>query len=240
MRWIRDHPVRLLLATGAFLAVILHSPPITSSIPDTRTTPPTLEEVVLLTELHEWIDGVVGPEAEPLDPARIGDLMRQRSRSFELFASYHPQPERQRLLRQLPYGELIARTAGRHRLDGLLLASLVEAESSFNPWAISVDGALGLTQILPATAGSPAEELLKPRANLDAGARYLAALMRRFGGDIELALAAYNAGPGAVHRFDGVPPYQETERYVARVLDRYLDFQRTLWRDHMRRDWYLE
>ena len=99
---------------------------------------------------------------------------------------------------------------------------------------------MGLTQILPTTARLPADVLLKPRTNLDAGAGHLNELLRLFGDDYELAVAAYNAGAGAVYRFDGVPPYRETRAYVARVLSRYLEHQRTLWQDHLRRDWYLE
>lgn len=230
----------MILGAGAFLAVILHSAPTTSSISVTRPEPPPLSEVLVLEELHQWVEGTIGDASRPLSGSRLGAAMRRHPESFELFRTYHPRSEHRRLLRQLPYGELIARAASRHELDGLLLAAIVEAESSFNPWAISVDGAMGLTQILPTTARVPAGELLAPRANLEAGAKHLAHLLRRFGGDIELAVAAYNAGSGAVYRFDGVPPYGETRAYVGRVLERYLDHQRTLWRDHLRREWYLQ
>ena len=240
MSRIRGRILPICLGLGAFLAVILHSAPTTSSISATRPAPPSLAEVLVLEELHQWVDGTLAGDS--LSPAgrEIGAAMRQRSESFELFRSYHERSDRRRLLRQLPYGDLIARAATRQQVDELLLAAIVEAESSFNPYAISVDGAIGLTQILPTTAALPADELLTPRVNVEAGARHLAELLRRFGGDYELAVAAYNAGPGAVYRFDGVPPYRETRAYVARVLTRYLDHQQTLWRDHLRRDWYQE
>ena len=232
--------LRFLLGASAFLAVILHSAPTTSSISDTRPSPPTLTEVLVLEELHQWVDGTFGEDSRVLSGREIGNAMRQRPQSFELFRTYHPRAEQRRLLRQLPYGDLIGRAATRHDVDGLLLAAIVEAESSFNPYAISVDGAIGLTQILPSTADLPADVLLTPRTNVDAGAGHLAKLLRRFGGDFELAVAAYNAGPGAVYRFDGVPPYRETRAYVARVLNRYLEHQQTLWRDYLRRDWYQQ
>ena len=240
MNCIQGRLVRLVLGAGAFLAVILHSAPTTSSISDTRPSPPALSEVLVLEELHQWVEGSFGENGQALSGREIGIAMRQRPESFELFRTYHPRTERRRLLRQFPYGDLIGRAASRHEVDGLLLAAIVEAESSFNPYAISVDGAMGLTQILPTTALLPAEVLLTPRTNVDAGAKHVAQLLRRFGGDFELAVAAYNAGPGAVYRFDGVPPYRETRAYVARVLNRYLEHQQTLWRDHLRRDWYQE
>lgn len=230
----------MILGAGAFLAVILHSAPTTSSISVTRPEPPPLSEVLVLEELHQWIEGSIGTAERPPSGTPLGAAMRRHPESFELFRTYHPRSERRRLLRQLPYGDLISRVAVRHDVDGLLLAAVVEAESSFNPWAISVDGAMGLTQILPTTARVPAGELLAPRANLEAGAKHLAHLLRRFGSDVELAVAAYNAGAGAVYRFDGVPPYGETRAYVERVLGRYVDHQRAIWRDHLRRDWYLE
>lgn len=239
MSRLRGRVVPLTLGLGAFLAATLQPEPTTSSISDTRPAPPPLAEVLVLDDLHRWVEGT-SDGLQPLERDAIGTAMRERSESFALFSTYHPRSERRRLLRRLPYGDLIARAAARHDLDELLLAAVVEAESSFNPYAISVDGAMGLTQILPTTAQLPADALLTPRTNLDAGARHLAYLLRRFGGDYELAVAAYNAGAGAVFRFDGVPPYGETRVYVARVLGRYLDHQQTLWRDYLRSDWYQQ
>jgi soluble lytic murein transglycosylase-like protein len=98
--------------------------------------------------------------------------------------------------------------------------ALTQAESGFRPEAVSEDGAMGLTQLMPATAArlgvlAP----LDPLANLEGGAKYLREQLDRFSGDLSLALAAYNAGPGAVARHGGVPPYAETQRFVSRVLD---------------------
>lgn len=118
-----------------------------------------------------------------------------------------------------PYGAEIDAAAARHGIDPALLAGLVRQESGFDPAARSGAGALGLTQLMPATAASlGVTNPLDPAQSLDGGARYLRQQLDRFGGDPALALAAYNAGPGAVQKFGGVPPYPETQAYVRNVL----------------------
>jgi soluble lytic murein transglycosylase-like protein len=110
----------------------------------------------------------------------------------------------------------------RHRVDHRLVESLIEMESSFNPSAVSRAGAMGLMQLMPAVARRyGVRDALDPAQNIDAGVRHLRNLLLRYGGNLELTLAAYNAGPGAVERYDGVPPYLETREYVFRVLFRY-------------------
>ncbi len=112
--------------------------------------------------------------------------------------------------------------AVRHRVDHRLVESLIEMESSFDPGAVSHAGAIGLMQLMPAVARRyGVRDPLDAAQNVDAGVRHLRGLLLRYGGDIELALAAYNAGAGAVDRFGGVPPYSETREYVLRVLYRY-------------------
>jgi soluble lytic murein transglycosylase-like protein len=133
------------------------------------------------------------------------------------------------LLAELPYGAFIADAARANEIDGWLLAALVETESGFRHRAVSGRGAVGLTQILPRTAlafGSTEADLTDPRSNLGAGAAYLAHLLEEFDGDLGLALAAYNAGPNAVKRFGGIPPFTETREFVERVLGSYLDYRR--------------
>lgn len=99
-----------------------------------------------------------------------------------------------------------------------LFVALVEAESGFNPTAVSSAGAMGLAQLMPATARAlGVTNPFDPQQNLAAGARYLKSLLAQFG-SVPLALAAYNAGPAAVTFYGGVPPYPETEAYVARVM----------------------
>ena len=107
---------------------------------------------------------------------------------------------------------------------------MVEAESSFNPEALSHRGAQGLLQVMPGTAQDMGVvDASDPLQNLDAGARYLRKLLRQFD-DVTLALAAYNAGPVKVRRYRGVPPYRETLGYVNRVLRLYIDYRQELWR----------
>jgi soluble lytic murein transglycosylase-like protein len=143
-----------------------------------------------------------------------------------------PAPQRfdeDQLLAELPYGAFIADAARANEIDGWLLAALVETESGFRHRAVSGRGAVGLTQILPRTAlafGSTESDLTEPRSNLGAGAAYLAHLLEEFDGDLGLALAAYNAGPNAVKRFGGIPPFTETRDFVERVLGSYLDYRR--------------
>jgi soluble lytic murein transglycosylase-like protein len=120
-----------------------------------------------------------------------------------------------------PYQLLIERTAERHQLDPLLLEALVEVESGRNAEAVSPKGARGLGQLMPGTARRfDVADVHDPAENLDGAARYLAWLIERYQGDLTLALAAYNAGEGAVDRHLGVPPYAETRAYVRKVLSR--------------------
>jgi soluble lytic murein transglycosylase-like protein len=117
-----------------------------------------------------------------------------------------------------PYAAEITAAAKKHGVDPALLAGLVKQESGFNPDAGSPAGAQGLTQLMPATAASlGVTNVHDPVQALDGGAKYLRQQLDRFGGDVARALAAYNAGPGAVERFGGVPPYAETQEYVRRV-----------------------
>jgi soluble lytic murein transglycosylase-like protein len=114
-----------------------------------------------------------------------------------------------------PYGAEITAAAERNGLDPALLAGLIKQESGFRPDARSGAGAEGLTQLMPGTAaGLGVTDPLDPVQAIEGGARYLKQQLDRFGGDTARALAAYNAGPGAVQRFGGVPPYAETQNYV--------------------------
>jgi soluble lytic murein transglycosylase-like protein len=114
-----------------------------------------------------------------------------------------------------PYAAEITAAATANGIDPALLAGLVKQESGFNPNAGSGAGARGLTQLMPSTAaGLGVNSVLDPVQSLNAGAKYLKQQLDTFGGDVTKALAAYNAGPGAVQRFGGVPPYSETQNYV--------------------------
>jgi soluble lytic murein transglycosylase-like protein len=118
-----------------------------------------------------------------------------------------------------PFGAEIDAAAASNGIDPALLKGLVSQESGFDPNARSGAGAVGLTQLMPGTAaGLGVTNPLDPAQSLQGGARYLKQQLDRFGGDERLALAAYNAGPGAVAKYGGVPPYTETQNYVTSVM----------------------
>jgi soluble lytic murein transglycosylase-like protein len=117
-----------------------------------------------------------------------------------------------------PYKAEIDDAAAKYGLDPALLRGLIRQESNFNPSAGSPAGAQGLCQLMPGTAAAlGCTNPLDPAQNIDAGAKYLRQQLDAFGGDVTKALAAYNAGPGAVQRYGGVPPYAETQNYVRQV-----------------------
>ena len=116
------------------------------------------------------------------------------------------------------FGPIISRHAAAFRLEEALVRAVIKAESGYNPRAVSKKGALGLMQLMPDTAklmkvGDP----LDVEENIRGGSRYLRLMLDEFNGDLDLALAAYNAGPNAVRRHGGIPPYEETRTYVDRV-----------------------
>jgi soluble lytic murein transglycosylase-like protein len=117
------------------------------------------------------------------------------------------------------YEALIEQAAERNGLDPAVLHGLIEQESGFDPSATSSAGAAGLTQLMPGTASSlGVANPLDAAESIEGGARYLGELSTEFGGNTTEALAAYNAGPGAVQQYGGVPPYAETQSYVSKVL----------------------
>ena len=117
------------------------------------------------------------------------------------------------------FDQLIRESCQRHGVEFALVKAVIKAESAFDPLALSRAGAHGLMQLTPDTAAlHGVTDIHDPRDNIDGGVRHLRRLLNRFGGNLTLTLAAYNAGPEAVARYNGVPPYEETQEYVQRVL----------------------
>jgi hypothetical protein len=121
------------------------------------------------------------------------------------------------LLAESPYGEVIAAISEAHGVDPMLVRALIQVESNYKARAKSNKGAMGLMQLMPSTAREyNVRNPYDPKANIAAGVKHLKSLIDRFG--VEMALAAYNAGEGAVRKFNGIPPYRETRNYVSRIL----------------------
>ena len=229
-RSLRTKALLLVLATllGSAALQGAYSNAVPNRLPLIRTTAAPLpqDEIADLAKVAEWL----GQSAETRMPAaELVREVRRDSGSFAVFAGFHTEQERREALVDTPFGSEIAKAARLHDVDSLLVASVVEVESTFRPSAGSHKGAVGLMQLLPTTAGLSRAKLKNPRTNLEAGSAYLAEMIDRFDGDLGLALAAYNAGPTNVRRYNGVPPFPETEQYVEKVLSRYVDYHRALW-----------
>lgn len=140
------------------------------------------------------------------------------------FPCYASDPRCQQLdweripLNRLAFNEEISAVSEVFSVDASLIRAIIHAESAYQPEALSPKGAQGLMQLMPATEKElHVTNVFDPLSNIEGGTRYLSMLLQEFDDDVDLAAAAYNAGPGAVHKYGGVPPYKETKEYVRRV-----------------------
>lgn len=156
-------------------------------------------------------------DPDPIDPAPP-----VATKSGRDFAAASSSSGKNAKLSPADLHEILAKASGEHNLDVDLLASLVKAESGGNAHAVSRTGARGLMQLMPGTASAlGVQDSFKPDENVRGGSTYLDALLTRYHDNLALALAAYNAGPGAVDKYRGIPPYSETRAYVARVIHEF-------------------
>jgi soluble lytic murein transglycosylase-like protein len=163
-------------------------------------------EVTLDRSLIDKIEADEVPHPEPAPPAA------------EPAPGSRPTAERGSLLRETAYAELIAAAAEAHGVDPILIQALIQVESNYQPRARSSKGAMGLMQLMPSVAREyRVRNAYDPKANIAAGVQKLKTLLDKYE-VVELALAAYNAGEGAVMKFNGIPPYRETQNYVTKIL----------------------
>jgi soluble lytic murein transglycosylase-like protein len=153
-----------------------------------------------------------------IDPDEVVEAVGEVATAQAAVAAPAPRPS----LASRPFARLIESVASEHGIDPALVHAMVEAESNYQSTARSQVGARGLMQLMPSTARDlgvkSARTLFEPQVNIEAGVKYLKQLLERFDGDLTSAIAAYNAGPAAVQRYDGVPPFPETQGYVKKVL----------------------
>jgi soluble lytic murein transglycosylase-like protein len=225
-------PLTTILATVLFLALTFESTPSDPAPTDPYLMPPR-DEAAETQDLARFLVQGTGATDGRFHAFHLGDLATAAdpaaaSRQLSLLDP-GPDPEAQRrFLHKMPYGTAIALAAERHHVDGLLLAAIVAVESGFSADAVSPQGALGLMQVIPDVAADYGVkgDLLDPYVNMEVGSRFMGGLIKDYKGDLERALAAYNAGPGVVDRYKGVPPYSETRGYVREVLAQYAEYNR--------------
>lgn len=162
-----------------------------------------------------------------LPPYVAGIFAANRSLSARPLTLLKPASPSCNLANQSLYEPHIQLVCSRYGLDHNLVKAVIRTESAFNPEAVSPKGAMGLMQLMPGTSKDlGVANPFDPQQNIDGGARYLRLLLDRFDNDLVLALAAYNAGPEAVAKHGGIPPYEETRSYVQRVLELYMRYTR--------------
>jgi soluble lytic murein transglycosylase-like protein len=193
------------------------------------------------TSVHTWINFSIPWVAMLfllccLCPAHAGGIYKYVDRDGTIHFTNVPTNSRYKLISEDPdtyatvetarFDGLIKEIAYRYDVKPALVKAVIKAESGFDPNAVSKKGAQGLMQLMPETSnGLEVEDPFHPRDNINGGVKFLKQLMGRFNNDLTLTLAAYNAGPEAVAKYEDIPPYEETQHYVKKVLtyyDRYL------------------
>jgi soluble lytic murein transglycosylase-like protein len=175
-----------------------------------------LPETLVTRQLSMFTDAWIPAEQGAPAKAKKTDVLHEEiARTFDAI-------RRQFFSEEIPYGDLIHAKAVKYSVDPALVAAVIEQESKFHRTARSQVGAKGLMQLMPRTGRwMGARDLYDPEQNIDAGVKYIKYLQARFDGDLKKTIAAYNAGEGNVMRYNGVPPFGETQTYVRRVMNNY-------------------
>ncbi len=175
-----------------------------------------------IRQIEQKINSILPDKMKNFNFADIINEQLQQADNKELVASLN------NFIPDTDFNDLITKYASKNNLQDSLVKAVIKAESGFNPKAVSGAGAQGLMQLMPETAKDlGVTDSLNPEQNIIGGTRYLKSMMDKFNGNVKKALAAYNAGPGAVDRYGGIPPYKETQEYVTKVLK----YQEQYWRD---------
>ncbi|MBI4179685.1 lytic transglycosylase domain-containing protein [bacterium] len=191
-----------------------------------------------LEEMQNRLSRVTGPEAEGREPAKITEDQPTFRSALDQARERHSMDGKESVAPRAPASrpmtadatsmekrlmDTLRRELPKHSVPPDLALAVMQAESNFDPSAVSPKGAIGVMQIMPSTAlglgVDDAADLYEPEINISTGLRHLSDLLSKYGGDERKALAAYNAGPTAVSRYGGVPPFAETETYIRRVFE---------------------
>jgi soluble lytic murein transglycosylase-like protein len=187
--------------------------------------PPAQAQIRKLVEENGRIVFVNADDNNPARPAKArsgNSALAAASRTGTALSEEERGRGSYRDLSRAEIDKYVDEMAAKHKVDPELIRAVIFAESGYNPAATSRKGAQGLMQLMPGTAQQlGVRDAYNPKQNIEAGVRYLRALLDKYDGDLDKALAAYNAGEGAVERAGGVPAYRETQNYVQKITDRY-------------------